>query len=136
MLSSGSTVRMNTFPCPWKLALIHPIPKKGDLFDSSNYRPMSYCFDIDHIQSCNPSSTPTSIDSSKRSHFSEHQYGFRKARSIGDSLSYLKYFGESCVAAFEMSKGFDRPHVNARISVYDEHASEKFPDEIVRLFVH
>ena len=47
---------------------------------------------------------------------SDHQYGFRKARSTGDLLSYLTHtwssslrdFGESFVIALDISKAFDR----------------------------
>ena len=47
---------------------------------------------------------------------SDHQYGFRKARSTGDLLSYLthvwssslKNFGKSFVVALDISKAFDR----------------------------
>ena len=47
---------------------------------------------------------------------SDHQYGFRKARSTGDLLSYLTHtwssslrdFGESHVVALDISKAFDR----------------------------
>ena len=47
---------------------------------------------------------------------SDHHYGFRKARSTGDLLSYLthvwssslKNFGESFVVALDISKAFDR----------------------------
>ena len=47
---------------------------------------------------------------------SDHQYGFRKARSTGDLLSYvthtwsssLRSFGESFVFALDISKAFDR----------------------------
>ena len=47
---------------------------------------------------------------------SDHQYGFCKARSTGDLLSYLthvwssslKNFGESFVVALDISKAFDR----------------------------
>ena len=47
---------------------------------------------------------------------SDHQYGFRKARSTGDLLSYLTHtwssslrdFGESFVVALDTSKAFDR----------------------------
>ena len=47
---------------------------------------------------------------------SDHQYGFRKARSTGDLLSYvtsiwssaLRDFGESFVVALDISKAFDR----------------------------
>ena len=47
---------------------------------------------------------------------SDHQYGFRKARSPGDLLAYtvhvwssaLEYCGESRVTYFDISKAFDR----------------------------
>ena len=47
---------------------------------------------------------------------SDHQYGFHKARSTGDLLSYrthawsssLRNFGESFVVALDISKAFDR----------------------------
>ena len=47
---------------------------------------------------------------------SDHQHGFRKARSTGDLLSYLTHiwssslrdFGESFVVALDISKAFDR----------------------------
>ena len=47
---------------------------------------------------------------------SDHQYGFRKARSTGDLLSYLTHawssslsnFGESFVVALDISKAFNR----------------------------
>ena len=47
---------------------------------------------------------------------SDHQYGFRRARSTGDLLSYvtsiwssaLRDFGESFVVALDISKAFDR----------------------------
>ena len=47
---------------------------------------------------------------------SDHQYGFRKARSTGDLLSYLTHvwsssvrnFGESFIVALDISKAFDR----------------------------
>ena len=47
---------------------------------------------------------------------SDHQYGFRRARSTGDLLSYvtsiwssaLKDFGESFVVDLDISKAFDR----------------------------
>ena len=46
---------------------------------------------------------------------SDHQYGFRKARSTGDLLSYLTHawssslrnFGESFIVALDISKAFD-----------------------------
>ena len=60
--------------------------------------------------------TPTSSNISNLSLLSDHQYGFRKARSTGDLLSYrthvwsssLRNFGESFMVALDISKAFDR----------------------------
>ena len=104
-----------TYPSSWKHALVQPVPKKGDRSNPSNYRPialtsavakvletlLNYHF-IKHLESNNL--------------LSDHQYGFRKARSTGDLLSYLTHtwssslrdFGESFVVALDISKAFDR----------------------------
>ena len=56
------------------------------------------------------------IPTSSNNLLSDHQYGFRKARSTGDLLSYLTHtwssslrdFGESFVVALDISKAFDK----------------------------
>ena len=81
----------------------------------SNYRPIALSLAIAKV-----------FESILNSHFlnhleknlllSDHQYGFRKARSTGDLLSYLTHhwssslrdFGESFVVALDISKAFDR----------------------------
>ena len=97
-----------TYPS-WKHALVQPAPKKGDSSNPSNYRPVAKVFEtllnshfINHLESNNL--------------LSDHQHGFRKARSTGDLLSYLTHtwtsslrnFGESFVVALDISKAFDR----------------------------
>ena len=55
-------------------------------------------------------------DLESNNHFSDHQYGFRKAGSTGDLLFYLahawssslKNFRESSVVALDISKAFNR----------------------------
>ena len=104
-----------TFPSSWKHALVQPIPKKGNRSDPSNYRPIALTSSISKV-----------FESLLNSHFlkhleshsllSDHQYGFRKARSTGDILSYLTHvwssslrdFGESFIVALDISKAFDR----------------------------
>ena len=104
-----------TFPTCWKLSLIHPIPKKGDKSDPSNYRPISLTSILAKV-----------FESLLNSHFlshleslhllSDHQYGFRKARSTGDILAYLsdiwlshlKNRGKTCKVDLDISKAFDR----------------------------
>ena len=94
-----------TYPS-WKHALVQPVLKKGDRSNPSNYRPIALTSAVAKV-----------FETLLNSHFikhlesnnllSDHQYGFRKARSTGDLLSYLthvwssslKNFGESFVVA-------------------------------------
>ena len=103
------------YPSSWKHALVQPVPKKGDRSNPSNYRPIALTSAVAKV-----------FETLLNSHFikhlesnnllSDHQYGFRKARSTGDLLSYLthvwssslKNFGESFVVALDISKAFDR----------------------------
>ena len=104
-----------TYPSFWKHALFHPVPKKGDCSNPSNYCPIALTSAVAKV-----------FETLLNSHFikhlesnnllSDHQYGFRKARSAGDLLSYLTHpwssslrnFGESFVVALDISKAFDR----------------------------
>ena len=79
-----------TYPSSWKHALVQPVPKKGDRSNPSNYRPIALTSAVAKV-----------FETLLNSHFikhlesnnllSDHQYGFRKARSIGDLLSYLTH---------------------------------------------
>ena len=77
-----------TYPSSWKHTLVQSVSKKGDHSNPSNYRPIALILAvakvfeillnfhfIKHLESNNI--------------LSDHQYGFRKARSTGDLLSYL-----------------------------------------------
>ena len=104
-----------TYPSSWKHALVQPVPKKGDRSNPSNYRPTALTWAVAKV-----------FETLLNSHFikhlesnnllSDHQYGFRKARSTGDLLSYLTHtwssslrdFRESFVVALDISKAFDR----------------------------
>ena len=104
-----------TYPSSWKYSLVQPVPKKGDCSNPSNYRPIALSSAVAKI-----------FETLLNSHFikhlesnnllSDHQYGFRKARSTRDLLSYLTHawssslrnFGESIVVALDISKTFDR----------------------------
>ena len=104
-----------TYPSSWKHALVQPVPKRGDHSNPSNYRPIAptsavakvyktllYSHFIKHLESNNL--------------LSDHLYGFHRARSTGDLLSYLTHawssslrnFGEPFVVALDISKAFDR----------------------------
>ena len=108
-------LKTETYPSSWKHPFVQPVPKKGDRSDPSNYRPIALTSTIAKV-----------FESLLNVHFlkhleslsllSDHQYGFRKARSTGDLLSYLTHiwstslrnFGESFVVALDISKAFDR----------------------------
>ena len=78
-----------TYPSSWK-----PVPKKGDRSNPSNYRPIALTSTVAKV-----------FETLLNSHFikhlesnnllSDHQYGFRKARSTGDLLSYLTHVWSS-----------------------------------------
>ena len=90
-------------------------PKKGDKSNPLNYRPIAITSLI--------SKTMDTIITKKLLTFletnnllSDHQYGFRKARSTGDLLAYaahvwsstLESCGESRVVSLDIAKAFDR----------------------------
>ena len=106
---------LGIFPSSWKLAHVFPISKKGDKSDPSNYRPIAITSLI--------SKTMETIVTKQLLAFletnnllSDHQYGFRQARSTGDLLAYavhawssaLESYGESRVISLDISKAFDR----------------------------
>ena len=89
-------------------------PQKGDKSDLSNYRPIAITSLI--------SKTMSTIITKQllayletNSLLSDHQYGFRQARSTGDLLAYaihawssaLESYGESRVISLDISKAFD-----------------------------
>ena len=104
-----------TYAFSWKHALVQPVLKKGDCSNLSNYRPIALTSAVAKV-----------FETLLNSHFinrleynkllSDHQYSIRKARSIGDLLSYLTHawssslrnFGESFVVTLDISKAFDR----------------------------
>ena len=112
-----------TYPSCWKSALIHPVPKKGDRSNPSNYRPIALISSLSKV-------FESILNRKIRDHLlsnkllSDRQYGFLKGRSTGDLLSFLsnswssslRYFGESFAVALDISKAFDRVWHKALIS--------------------
>ena len=103
-----------TYPS-WKHALVQPVPKKGDRANPSNYRPIALTSAVAKVfETLHNSHFIKHLESNNL--LSDHQYGFCKARSTGDLLSYLTHawssslrnFGESLVVALDISKAFDR----------------------------
>ena len=108
-------LKTQTFPRTWKHALVQPILKKGDRSNPSNYRPIALTSTVSKVfESLLNSHFHKNLES--HSLLSDHQYGFHKARSTDDILSYitnvwassLRDFGESFVVGFDVSKAFER----------------------------
>ena len=106
---------LGTFPTSWKQAHVFAIPKKGDKSNPLNYRPIA----ITSLISKNMETIITKqllTFHETNNLLSDHQYGFRKARSTGDLLAYavhvwssaLESSGESRVISLDISKSFDR----------------------------
>ncbi len=112
----NSCLNSSTLPSSWKLHKITPIPKKGDLSDVTNYRPISLL--------SIPSKVLERIIYDKtiafiRPKLSAKQFGFLENRSCLTQLltSYTKVFNsinqkeESDVIYLDFSKAFDKvPH--------------------------
>ena len=103
-----------TYPS-WKHALVQPVPKKGDHSNPSNYCPIALTSTVAKVfKTLLHSHFIKQLESNNL--LSGHQYGFHKARSTGDLLSYLPHawssslrnFRESLVVDLDISKAFDR----------------------------
>ncbi len=102
---------------------MQPVPKKGDRSNPSNYRPIA-------LISCLSKAFETILNRKFLKHLlsfnllSDHQYGFRKGRSIGDLLAFptdswsssLSRFGETFAVTLDISKAFDRVWHKALLS--------------------
>ncbi|CAK1584849.1 unnamed protein product [Parnassius mnemosyne] len=110
-------------PNSWKTALVHPIPKKGDRSDPSNYRPIA-------ITSLFSKIMESIINCQLMRYLEDHQlisdrqYGFRRGRSAGDLLVYLTHRwaeaveskGEALAVSLDIAKAFDRVWHKALLS--------------------
>ena len=74
------SIKSTTFPDSWKLATVIPIPKKGDLCQVENYRPISLLplpgkllERVVHVQ--------LEKELEESGFYTDYQYGFRKSRS-------------------------------------------------------
>ena len=89
-----------TYPPSWKHALVQPVPKKGDRSNPSSYHPIALTLAAAKV-------FETLLNSHFTSHLefnhilSDYQYGFRKARSTGDLLSYLTHAWSSLLGTYE-----------------------------------
>ncbi|XP_013173125.1 PREDICTED: RNA-directed DNA polymerase from mobile element jockey-like, partial [Papilio xuthus] len=110
-------------PKSWKTAIIHPIPKKGDSSNPSNYRPIAITPLFSKVME-------TTINCQLMRYLEEHQlisdrqYGFRQRRSAGDLLAYLTHRwseaiegkGEALAVSLDVAKAFDRVWHKALLS--------------------
>ena len=104
-----------TYPSSCKQALVQPVNKKRDHSNPSNYSPTALTLAVTKVFKTLLNSHFIKLLESNNI-LSDHQYGFRKARSTGDLLFYLTHawssslrnFGESFVVALDISKAFDR----------------------------
>ena len=93
---------------------VFPFPKKGGKSDLSNYRPIAITSLIS--KTMETIITKQLLAFLETNNFSNHQYGFRQARSTGDLLAYavhawssaLESYGECRVISLDISKAFDR----------------------------
>ena len=110
-------------PSSWKVAHVHPIPKKGDRSDPSNYRPIAITSLLSKVMErvLNRRLLQYLED---RQLISDRQYGFRHGRSAGDLLVYLTHRwaealegkGEAIAVGLDIAKAFDRVWHRALLS--------------------
>ena len=108
-------LKSSTFPTCWKQAVVVPVPKKGDLTNAANYRPISLLSVVGKIFE---RILNEQIWKHLEAHnlFSDVQFGFRHQRSSADLLAHLTEHisnvldkqGEARSVALDISKAFDR----------------------------
>ncbi|CAH2084689.1 unnamed protein product [Euphydryas editha] len=102
-------------PSSWKTAHVHPVPKKGDRSDPSNYRPIAITSLLSKVME-RVINTKLLRYLEEHDLISDRQYGFRHGRSTGDLLVYLTHRwasaiesqGEALAVSLDMAKAFDR----------------------------
>ena len=106
---------LGTLPISWKQAHVFHIPEKGEKSNPLNHRPIEIPSLISKtMETIITKQLLTFLETNNL--LSDHQYGFRKARSTGDLLacavhvwsSALESCGESRVISLDISKAFDR----------------------------
>ena len=104
-----------TFPTCWKQAIVVPVPKKGDLTNAANYRPISLLSILGKIfERILNDQIWKHLEAFKL--LTDVQFGFRHQRSSADLLALLTEHisqvldkrGESRSVALDISKAFDR----------------------------
>ncbi|CAG4916568.1 unnamed protein product [Colias eurytheme] len=83
-------------PASWKTASVHPIPKKGDQSDPTNYRPIAITSLLSKVME-NIINSQLLGYLEENQLISDQQYGFRHGRSAGDLLIFLTHRWASAV---------------------------------------
>ena len=118
VLSKLFNKSLNSGSCPssWKKADVFPVHKKGDRSITSNYRPISITSVICKVmESLINKKILSFLDNNQTNFFSDHQYGFQKACSTGDLLSFISHSwssvidkgGLASIISLDISKAFD-----------------------------
>lgn len=110
-------------PDSWRTALVHPIPKKGDRSNPSNYRPIAITSLFSKIMESIINRQLLKYLEDQQL-LSDQQYGFRRGRSGGDLLVYLTHRwaqaietkGEALAVSLDIAKAFDRVWHKALVS--------------------
>jgi len=133
-----NSVIRNGFPQQWKCARVVPIPKKGDLSDVSNYRPVSNLCSVSKIfERCLLARLESLPDFGRW--IGSHQHGFRKNHSTTSCLMELKDYAASCmdknrhciVYSLDLSAAFDMLRPDTFYEIY----KGQIPDGILRLLL-
>jgi hypothetical protein len=111
------------YPYDWKLARVHPIPKKGRSNDPANFRPIALLSVLAKIFEALLNDHIVSF-LEHHSLLSDAQYGFRRARSTGDLLAIITHrwaesldrWGITVAVALDIARAFDRVWHSALLS--------------------
>lgn len=114
---------LSEVPSSWKVAIVHPIPKKGDRTDPSNYRPIAITSILSKVME-RVINTRLLAYLEENQLINDRQYGFRHGRSTGDLLAYLTHRwaaaieskGEALALSLDIAKAFDRVWHKALLS--------------------
>jgi len=127
------SIKTSVFPTPWKYGNIHPIPKKGNRSEPSNYRPITLTSTISKtFETIINKHIIKHLENNKL--INDRQYGFRSGRSTADLIAYLTHnihqtienLGETHAIALDISKAFDRVWHPALLSKLNSYGLSPF----------
>jgi len=133
-----NNVISNGYPKLWKKARIVPVPKKGDLTDVKNYRPVSNLCSLSKVFERCIHARITKMAVYDRL-IGDHQHGFREFHSTTTCLMTLRdYIAESIdtgkhgiLYSLDLSAAFDM----LRIDLLYENLKDDIPSGIMRIII-